>query len=157
MTIGCSPTHFWPLVSSPSRFTQWEDFPQKWSSAMWQSLSHGHSWSRKFLLKCAWLAPSIIILRKPILGMHLKGKSRVINFDFFFRINVSDICLAYKVGHLTEVCEELADAKDSRDAAKDHNDRHPEERLLMKPVACSRHFSCLCCSVDKVRLILWQI
>ena len=66
------------------------------------------------------------------------------------RLQVSDISLAYKVGHLTEVCEELADAKDSRDAAKKHNDRHPEERLLMKPVACSRHFSWLCCSVEKV-------
>ena len=65
-------------------------------------------------------------------------------------LQVSDISLAYKVGHLTEVCEELADAKDSRDAARRHNDSHPGERLLMKPVACSRHCSWLCCSVEKV-------
>jgi len=65
-------------------------------------------------------------------------------------LQVSDISLAYRVGHLTEVCEELTDAKDSRDSAKKHNDLHPEERLLMKPVACSRHFSWLCCSVEKV-------
>lgn len=63
---------------------------------------------------------------------------------------MSDLSLAYRVGHLIEVCEELADATDTRDAAKKHNDLHPEERLLMKPVACSRHLSCLCCSVDKV-------
>ena len=67
-------------------------------------------------------------------------------------MEVSDVNLAYRVGHLIEVCEELADAKDTRDAAKRHNDQHPEDRLLMKPVACSRHFSCLCCSVDKVHV-----
>ena len=65
---------------------------------------------------------------------------------------MSDLTLAYRVGHLTEVCEELADATDTRDAAKRYNDLHPEERLLMKPVACSRHLSYLCCSVEKVCL-----
>ena len=55
-----------------------------------------------------------------------------------FRLQVSDIALAYRVGHLIDICDDLEDARAAQQAAEDHNNEKPGERLLMKPVTCSR-------------------
>ena len=59
-------------------------------------------------------------------------------FNCFFRLQVSDIALAYRVGHLVDICDDLEDARAAQQAAEDHNNERPGERLLMKPVTCSR-------------------
>ena len=55
-----------------------------------------------------------------------------------FRLQVSDIALAYRVAHLVDICDDLEDARAAQQAAEDHNNERPGERLLMKPVTCSR-------------------
>jgi len=65
-------------------------------------------------------------------------------------LTVTSVRLAYDVRELMQVSQKLRDANDAIKEAKKHNENHPEQPLMMKPVSCSRFCHVLCFCTEKV-------
>ena len=67
-------------------------------------------------------------------------------------LTVTSVRLAYDVRELMQVSQKLRDANDAIKEAKKHNENHPEQPLMMKPVSCSRFCHVLCFCTEKVSI-----